>query len=521
MTYEWNRLKRIGTSQTLLTRLFLLALLGSDAVFAKTPLDIIDDDWLEVKSPNFHIITDMKADLAQHFTRDLEQFRYYLIEYIDIQMKKDIPPLKIYAFQRNSTYRAFKLPKNSAGVFFHHSSGNYAISAMRGYVTDTRKQNFAQQVLRHEYIHFVFEHSHFQGDYPRWYEEGMAELLSTIRLHKNTLHFGEINLPRLQYMNFSKKVDIEALLKADRIPESRRQGSDFYAHALALVHYCYANPEIQHQLQNYVKLASKGVGVDEAFTQSFEMDYEALGSEIRKYLLRQKFPFYKIEITDPFQPEFLTINRLSKNQLAFHLGDLARIVGFREEADKKVVINLLDQAIKAQVPEFHTAYLHKFHTLLHSGDSDKALETFKIMLQQLPDYPGTYDAQADLLVHEMDKLLAANDPQWTDLFKLARGKYRKAIHMDKGFLPAFIGLAQLYSKHPGEDIDLSEGLTAYGETTYFINYPYFEYDYAVLLLRSKKLKQARDLLNNVIARAKDEELVNKARELKLGIIIKE
>ncbi len=519
MTFEWNQVPVFRVDQQVFLALLLLFSSGTANVFAKTPLDILDDDWLEVRSPNFHIITDTTVKNAEFFVRDLEQFRHYLQQFGNIRIKQDIQPLKIYAFQRASTYKAFELPKNSAGVFFQASTGNFAITTMSGYRRSNKLQNFAQQILRHEYVHFAFFNSNFKGHVPTWYQEGMAEFMSTMRVYKGKLHYGEISLPRLAGVNLRMKVDIEALFKADRIPESRRKGNSFYAHALAFIHYCSANPEVQRQLLTYLKLVAKGASVDSAYEQSFQMNYEEMGKAIKSYLKKMKFGYYQVHLSNEHSPENVSVTRLSEEQLAFHLADLTNALGFSEDKDREVTLELLDRAIESGIAESSMALLHKFHILLNSNKREDAAQISREMERQLPEFPGTYDAQADLFVEDMSALLEANDPAWMEAFKKARGKYRRAIHMENGFLPALRGLAHVYSIHPGEDIDVTEGITAYELASYHLNYPLYDFEHAILLLRGNRPREARQLLEDVIARARDEELVQKARELKLGIII--
>ena len=122
---------------------------------------------------------------------------------------------------------------------------------LSGYNPNDNKLSFAQQVMKHEYVHFVFDNSYSDSTVPRWYYEGMAEFLSTLRTVDGYLHYGEINAFRLKTSGREKKVNIEALLKADRIPESRKGKIDFYAHALTLIHFCHFKPGMREKLTKY------------------------------------------------------------------------------------------------------------------------------------------------------------------------------------------------------------------------------------------------------------------------------
>ena len=99
--------------------LVMIILFSYNVYSAKTVLEIIDDKWLEVRTKNFRIITDLEQKHAQYFAEDLEQFRSLFLQFSKVKMKEDIPPLKVFAFRKLSTYKIFKLPKISAGTFLH------------------------------------------------------------------------------------------------------------------------------------------------------------------------------------------------------------------------------------------------------------------------------------------------------------------------------------------------------------------------------------------------------------------
>jgi len=69
------------------------------------------------------------------------------------------------------------------------------------------------------------------------------------------------------------------LLKAERIPESRKQISNYYAHALALVHYCHFQPGMQEKFSQYLSMVGGAMSIDLAFSKAFERDYKIIRSQ--------------------------------------------------------------------------------------------------------------------------------------------------------------------------------------------------------------------------------------------------
>ena len=72
-------------------------------------------------------------------------------------MKKEIPPIKTYVFSKTSIYETFRFLKNSIGIFLHQVLGNFAFVNLSGYRYGSRKLSYAQQVMKHEYVHFAFD----------------------------------------------------------------------------------------------------------------------------------------------------------------------------------------------------------------------------------------------------------------------------------------------------------------------------------------------------------------------------
>jgi hypothetical protein len=451
--------------------------------------------------------------------KEIEQFRFFFLQFSNIKIKNDISAIKIYAFKKTSSYKKFNLPEDSVGIFLHRALGNYAVVNLSGYRSGSKKLSYAQQVMKHEYVHFAFDNTDSNLAIPRWYNEGMAEYLSSLRMKDGYLHYGEINPSRPSPREHSQVVDIEALLKAERITESRKRIDNYYAHALALVHYCHFNPDMQEKLSQYLSMVGQSISIDLALYRAFETNYKSLGKDIRKYIKKNNFPFRRIVQKDLPVINILEVNSQQAGEISFYLAQLIMTIGLDNEEKRLNAVSLLEQSIASKAKNLDLALLHLFRIRLQQEDLEAAHEILDKMKDEIPHYPDTYKAQADVYQLKMLDLLEKDDPQWHNYFKLARENYRLALSIDDKFLPAQIGLAFIYANNLNSDLNVGEGLAAFKKLTYYLNFPEFEYEYAVMLLRHRRPAQARALLTKVIAHTSDEDLANKALKLKYEIYV--
>ena len=497
----------------------MLILFFSDSSAGKTSEDIIKENWIEIKTENFHIISNLEENRALGFAKEIEQFRFFFLQFSNIKMKKDIPAIRVYAFSNTSTYKTFNLPKDSVGIFLHRALGNFAVVNLSDYRSGSRKLSYAQQIMKHEYVHFAFDNADSNLAIPRWYNEGMAEYLSSLRMKDGYIHYGEINPTRLSAREHGRGIDIEALLKAERIPESRKKINNYYAHALALVHYCHFHPGMQEKLSQYLSMVGSGMSIDLAFSKAFEKNYKSLDKALTKYIKKGSFPFQRNKLKDMPPINVMEINSLRAGEISFYLTELIMTIGLDDEEQRLIAMSLLENSIASQENNLDLALLHLFRIHIHQKDLVAADAILDRMKDEISDYPGTYKAQADMYQLEMLELLKMNDPEWRDYFKLARKNYRLAISIDDKFLPAHMGLASIYANNLDGDLNVREGIAAFKKLTYYLSSPQIEYKYAELLLRFRRPAEARTLLTKVIAHTPDDELASKALKLKYEIFV--
>jgi hypothetical protein len=160
------------------------------------------DKWLELKSEHFILRTDANLDKAKKTIDDLEKFRFTLGALTGLNLSvENRPPLTIYAFRKTRTFQK-QLQTNKDTLGFYYQRPDKAIAILTLQDGNEVWQFKGLQIIFHEYSHHILHHySPFR--YPRWYDEGFGEYLSTITFEGKVVTIGDPAIPR--YIDLSDK----------------------------------------------------------------------------------------------------------------------------------------------------------------------------------------------------------------------------------------------------------------------------------------------------------------------------
>jgi Tfp pilus assembly protein PilF len=256
-------------------------------------LPLLTRSWVEVRTPNFLILSPLPEADASELARELELFR----SVVEVVTGKPIPaspvPLRVYAFDGPSSYRSFGSP----GV-----AGYFTASAREGTVVmaDWKRRDFGtQQLLQHEYVHFLLRNRSLQA-YPPWYDEGLAEFLSTIQVRDGSVEIGRVPERRIQSLGQTGWFPLEEVLALRNFAGmSRSHISAFYAESWAFVHYLNlgrGESKPRAEMARYLKALRQGASNEEAVRQAFGESSATLGHKLGKYLKGRRYNFLTVGV---------------------------------------------------------------------------------------------------------------------------------------------------------------------------------------------------------------------------------
>jgi tetratricopeptide (TPR) repeat protein len=279
-----------GLTLRLLRALLTLfcVVLGSPLVFAA------DAQWVEVRSPNFSVITDAGdkrgRDVALHF----EQMRS-VFGTLMTRAKVNLPvPLQIVAFRNSKELSQVApifngKPIEVAGLFEGGNDRSFIILDMSAEDPWT--------TVFHEYAHRLMD-GNLSFHVDPWFEEGFAEYFSSIEVDDKQARVGKIpeqTYRILQQMGWMKVSDLFRVQQNSRTyNESGDHRTTFYAESGLVVHYLYDNLLVPKLNVYFDTLQIQKKPVEQAIQAAFGMTAEQFDKALRDYLRSGKYRYYPV-----------------------------------------------------------------------------------------------------------------------------------------------------------------------------------------------------------------------------------
>jgi Tfp pilus assembly protein PilF len=324
--------------------------------------------WVEVRSPNFVIVSDAGEKQARKFAIQFEQIREVFRQSLAVANAHPSPVITVLAAKDETTMREL-LPEywekgrsHVAGIFEHQMEMWYAVVQI-----DAPGDN-PYHTMYHEYYHSLT--IPFYPGLPLWLAEGLADF------YGNTVVAGEYTTtgrpdPNLIYeLRNSRPIPLDVLFKVDqKSPYYTQEGktSIFYAESWALTHYLMVGDREAHRpvLKVYLDELSKGASQDEAAAKAFG-DPRKLQETLMSYISRFSFVALQMKSPPKVSESQLTSRPLSEAEAETHRAGLFLLRG--RAADAKP---MLEDALKSDP---HIALAHEYLALadFYGGQREEA-----------------------------------------------------------------------------------------------------------------------------------------------------
>lgn len=299
----------------------LLAILGLGLI--ATPASA---EWYEAQTAHFVVKTRASEAEAREYALELERFDRALrllqgMSTEDEDIGRANKPT-VYRFgyaedialmlgSSRSGVAGFFIPRAGASVGFAPTKSDKIETKSASMREDSRTQMDPRTVLFHEYTHY-FMMQHFPGAYPRWYVEGFAELMATMRINPDgSYHLGDPPQHRAVQIFQLRDFPLEQMLD----PNYKLTGLDalqHYATGWLFAHYLSFEPQRLEKLRAYLKAIGKGEDGLVAARREFG-DLKAIQAELRKY---KKGPFPGLDISAGAMQPKVAVRALSASEEA-------------------------------------------------------------------------------------------------------------------------------------------------------------------------------------------------------------
>lgn len=374
--------------------------------------------WIEVRSENFTITSSMNEAKTVALIQEMEFFRAAVLGLTRVKSVESSVPTRIYAFDSRTAFRKFG----------HENAAGYIVPNLRGFYVGLQGSSAmdASLILKHEYVHFLLR-NRTKLLYPRWFDEGFAEFMSTLSIIKDYAVVGAVPKYRTRQFQHGVWVPMKRVLEYDG---SRRwtevDVGMFYAQSWALIQYLLHDEQGRRDfptiIGRYLELTREGSTASEAGELAFGMPLRKLDKELQTYLQRGRFEPFGVKASALEWSTETTARSISQALVAERLGDLALQGGKIDVAGR-----FFAEAL-ALDPDRPRAHAGMGDVLKIDKQWEKAESHFLRALELDEDDPLN---QLDIGEYWHSRAANTDDPdRRRNMLKQARRHYVKAYQLD-------------------------------------------------------------------------------------------
>jgi len=398
-------------------------------------------DWSRLEVDGFTLIGDVDERRLKAIATDLRLFRYAIGRYITTVPSGDAMPIRVLASSEATWERHLRPREGLAGFFIPGLfDGDILIDADHGW-------DSARMTVYHEYTHH-YMHNLDKFPYPVWFNEGLAQFLSTTARDGRSLILG-----RMPYGNWLKTGDdswipLSRLAKVDHdSPEyiGHEQQSQFYLQSWLFVHYMLVGDQsLRDGLNAYLGDTVNGGDPAVAAAKAFGRSFETLDSELKSYFRKQNFRVLKLPAPAKIDKVKEKAAPLSEQEAMRALG-LAALRGHPQDPQR--VAPVFKRLLEIDAGD--TTAMAGLALTLVDEDEDEADRWIKSVEESARADPMALRLCGDFHIEQLDGDAAAEGAE--DYVARARECYQRAFAADPADDYALIGMARLSESRLPED----------------------------------------------------------------------
>jgi tetratricopeptide (TPR) repeat protein len=302
-----------------------LAVFFVGMVLASASSAYAKEQWIEVRSKNFHLIGNASEKDIRATAKRLEQFREAFRILFTKMNVTSVTPTTVVVFKDDGAYKPFK-PRRAdgkpdtgiAGYFQPGEDVNYITLAAGG---DDEKFS----TIFHEYVHFILNLNYGKSEIPAWFNEGLAEYYQTFAVQDDIkIRLGIFQQGHIPLLQQSELMPLSSLFNVSNRQLHAQGGhtrSIFYAQSWALVHYLQVNRP--NTLGQFLSHLLRGVEPEKAFQEIFKMTYADMEKDLRKYISGNRYQYTEVTLANKMALDSeMTTSGLTEASANAYLGDL-------------------------------------------------------------------------------------------------------------------------------------------------------------------------------------------------------
>lgn len=236
--------------------------------------------WLRSESPKFIVYSEGDQGELREFVQRLENFDSVLRAITNVQSPPSAAKLTVYLVPSQYQIRDFDpaAGESLAGFYETSSMEVFAVATTEGQAG----WHTGEQTLFHEYTHH-FMAQYFPGAYPVWYQEGFAEMCSTVKFFGKEVSFGSYMGERANDITTREWMPIQTVMTSNTGYVEGAAGSMFYAESWLVTHYLSMDPARHAKMLTYLAALMHGQDAETAFKATFGMGFADFQKALEQY----------------------------------------------------------------------------------------------------------------------------------------------------------------------------------------------------------------------------------------------
>jgi len=346
-----------------------------------SPLSEAKQNWVEVRSPHFLVITNAGEKRGRDTALHLERIRAFFRQSLAVARHHPSPFVTVLAVKDGQTMRDIleqywgERQPHIAGIFAERLDQYFAVVEL-----DIQRSGY-YSTFYHEYYHSITVPDF--PDLPVWLAEGLAEFYGRTDIGDDYVGTGRPDSDLLDVLRQNKLIPLEVLFRVDHSSpyynESNKM-SIFYAESWLATHYLMiGNPEAHKLLVKYLEALGQGKSWSDA-TAAFG-DLKKLQADIADYLRQKKFLYLNASPPKIDLGEF-KVRTLSEAEAEAYLGGVSAGLGHTQHA-----LKTLTKAVKLD-PNLSLAYEYLGMAEFLDGQRLKAVESAAQSVNLDPNNPS-------------------------------------------------------------------------------------------------------------------------------------
>ena len=455
---------------------------------------VAEQQWVEVTSPHFSVLTDAGEKRGRDVAVRFEQMRTaFGLLFQKVNVNTPVK-LQIVAYRNSKELRQVAplfegKPITLSGFFL--GAGTHGMPANgedRQYIALDLSQEDSWGTVFHEYAHLLLN-SNFPPA-PVWFDEGFAEYCSSLKVTKKEIDIGLVRPDLPQTLLQDRWLSLEDLFSVkhdSRIYNRDDRRSVFYAQSWITVHYFMSRGvAMMKPVAIYIKLVRDDrMPVADAIRKAFGMEPQQLEKLVSDYFRSGKAVYYPVPAPADIDDVKMASRVISDDELKVSFADLdfhthdyreRGLAAFRE--------------ILAKQPDNPVANRALGYNALQKSDLDKAGEYFQRAAAQSSKDPQVHYLLALLMSR---KNLASGKPP--DNVEAMTRELNTAISLNPEYAEAYnlLGLTLSYDpKHKDEAVSSLKKAIALNPRD-----SWYSMNLAGVYLRNQDLEQAKALLQEL------------------------